>query len=678
MSFLYPSFLFALFAISIPIIIHFFNFRSYKTVYFSNTTFLKNIKSQTRSKSTLKHLLILLMRILTVAALVFAFSKPFIPVNNKTTNNIDAVVGIYIDNSFSTQSEGKYGKIIDVEKNRALNIIEAYPENQKFLYLNNNFKPKYAKPISKEQLKDFIIETEISPETKDLTQIISRYKTLLSKQKSSIYLISDFQKSTANIGDFESDTALNIVLIPAQSNTSNNLILDSAWFQTPNRPLNQTDEIYVSITNNSDQDFLDVPLNLYINDSLKAPAGFSIEANKSIIKKISFINTATGSIHGKLQITDYPVIFDNDFYFSFNISHKKNILIIDSNPDSKYLEAVFSDDNFFETNIENISTLKISEIAKHDVVFVNNISEISEGLSYELTNFCKSGGTLILLPQITTEITAINEFLNEMAVDYIAGTDSSKVYLDKINFKADVFNNVFESTQDNIEMPYLTKHILFSDNSFTDREILLFSEKNEKILSKYKVGKGNFYLFAQPASEKSGNLVFHPIWAPLIYNIALFSNTPEKNFYIIGDNSPITFSNKNSKIQESGNYHIKHITKNFDFIPQTSNVSSENIKLFINNNILEAGNYIVTKNNIEISSLAFNYNRKESLLAQHSIDELLEFEQNNKSISLINEQDKFLASTIKENEKGLQLWKYFIWAVLLFILLEILIIRLVK
>ena len=79
MSFLYPNFLWALFAVSIPIIIHLFNFRRYKTLYFSNVKFLKDVQEETRSKSQIKQLLILLSRILLITSLVFAFSQPFIP-----------------------------------------------------------------------------------------------------------------------------------------------------------------------------------------------------------------------------------------------------------------------------------------------------------------------------------------------------------------------------------------------------------------------------------------------------------------------------------------------------------------------------------------------------------------------------------------------------------------------
>ena len=78
MKFLYPQFLYALALIAIPIIIHLFNFRKFKTIYFSNVQFLKSVNEKTKSKSQLKHILILSSRVLTIAALVMAFSQPYL------------------------------------------------------------------------------------------------------------------------------------------------------------------------------------------------------------------------------------------------------------------------------------------------------------------------------------------------------------------------------------------------------------------------------------------------------------------------------------------------------------------------------------------------------------------------------------------------------------------------
>ena len=69
MSFVYPSFLWALLALAIPILIHLFHFRRFKTVYFTNVKFLKQLQEESSSQRKIRNLLVLLMRCLAVAFL---------------------------------------------------------------------------------------------------------------------------------------------------------------------------------------------------------------------------------------------------------------------------------------------------------------------------------------------------------------------------------------------------------------------------------------------------------------------------------------------------------------------------------------------------------------------------------------------------------------------------------
>ena len=112
MKFLYPQFLYALALVAIPIIIHLFNFRKFRTVYFSNVQFLKSVKEKTKSQSQLKHLLILLSRILAITALVLAFAQPYIPVDDSSQQAKKYAVSIYIDNSFSMDAENEQGRLL--------------------------------------------------------------------------------------------------------------------------------------------------------------------------------------------------------------------------------------------------------------------------------------------------------------------------------------------------------------------------------------------------------------------------------------------------------------------------------------------------------------------------------------------------------------------------------------
>src|SRR5439155_13460167 len=116
MNFIYPGFLFALSALTIPVIIHLFNFRKFRKIYFTNVRFLKEIKQDTQSRSRLKHLLILISRILAVTFLVLAFAQPYIPRGKGNVLTGIRTISIYIDNSFSMEALGKNGSLIETAK----------------------------------------------------------------------------------------------------------------------------------------------------------------------------------------------------------------------------------------------------------------------------------------------------------------------------------------------------------------------------------------------------------------------------------------------------------------------------------------------------------------------------------------------------------------------------------
>src|SRR5690606_19458804 len=99
MTFLYPSFLWALAALSIPVIIHLFNFRKTTRVFFSNNRFLRQVREATTARRKLKHYLILAARLLFLAFLVFAFAQPMIPAREQLDAERNIVV--YLDNSQS-------------------------------------------------------------------------------------------------------------------------------------------------------------------------------------------------------------------------------------------------------------------------------------------------------------------------------------------------------------------------------------------------------------------------------------------------------------------------------------------------------------------------------------------------------------------------------------------------
>ena len=182
MNFLYPQFLWALLAIAIPIIIHLFNFKKFKKVYFSDLRLLKEVEMETSKKSNLKHLLILLSRILAIAALVFAFAQPFFPSKMNKVGQGEKLISVYIDNSFSMSNVSQEFTLLDQAKQKADNIAQLYKQSDKFQLITNDFELKHQRFVTKQEFVDLIQEIEVSSSSRLMSEVEQKQLDFLNKE----------------------------------------------------------------------------------------------------------------------------------------------------------------------------------------------------------------------------------------------------------------------------------------------------------------------------------------------------------------------------------------------------------------------------------------------------------------------------------------------------------------
>ena len=204
-----PQLLYALFAIAIPILIHLFNFRKHKTIYFSSIRFLTEIKEKNKKKSQLRNLLILISRILAITFLIIAFSKPYIPVSNQQENKS---IFIYLDNSLSMDVDFGKGNLLNLAKEKAQEIVKAYPEESNFYLITNEFDQKNNSSYSANTILAQIEDVGSSARIRSILNILER-KVISANNH--CYIISDFQKSTINLKELAKvDSTEEIYFVP--------------------------------------------------------------------------------------------------------------------------------------------------------------------------------------------------------------------------------------------------------------------------------------------------------------------------------------------------------------------------------------------------------------------------------------------------------------------------------
>jgi len=673
MQFLYPAVLWGLLALLIPIIIHLFYFRRFKKVYFSNVKFLKEIKEETSSRNKLKNFLILLSRLLALAALIFAFAQPFLPKGNDVKQGTRAV-SVFVDNSFSMRALSSDIPLFDKAKQKAKEIISAYSNEDQFQVITHDFAVKQQRLLTKEDAINAIDDITISPAVKTMDRIYIRQTQALENAAdiNSLYILSDFQKSICDFS-VDIDTIHKVSLVPFQSVQERNIGIDTAWLASPVLIPSQNNQLIIKTTNHSDEDAENVRLTIKQNGTSKPLGQIDIKARSSSIDTANISVIKNGWQDFEINIKDYPVQFDDKYLVSYKVPKDVKVLSLNEGNGNKYLKSVFNSISYFSFVDKSVSGFQYSELKNYNLVILNGINNPSSGLISEISAFVVNGGNLLIFPPKSASLSAYNNLLNSLAADNLKTLSISQKEVSKINTNDYIFSDVYLKRNKNLKLPVTQSGFLVSNFASRGRINLLDYRDGSPFLMKYKKGNGYLYLCASPLDSKENDLVLNAeVFVPMVFKMALAKATSAVGSYTIGKNRLI----EADKIQISDNETFK-ITGPKEFIPKQNQLTNK-VMIDVMDQIEEPGTYQLNYGGKMLKNLSFNYDRKESDLSYFSIDEL-QSKIAGKGISIIdNAQNANFTQLIGEKEKGVSLWKWCLIFALIFLALESVIIRLWK
>ena len=688
MVFAQPLFLIALTALAIPVIIHLFNFRKYKKVYFTNVKFITEIKQETKKRSQLKHLLILFARLLAITCLVMVFAQPYLPssIQQKKLKGSQAV-SIYIDNSFSMEALSIGGRLLDEARNKALEIADACKPSDLFQLLSADFEGRHQRFVSRDEFRTLVEEVKISPAVRSLAEVMKRQEDMFSNARSMnpvAYIISDFQRSTSGFTDLKSDTAISWFFVPVVSAKQNNLYIDTVWFDNPILQPLQAAKLRVKIRNSSDERLEKIPLQLSINNIQKSMASFAVEPGSETTVVLPYTNNAAGLQSGVLSIADYPVTWDDKFFISYPIAPAVPVFCINGDKPSPYLDALFASDSTFIFRNGGDKQLDFSSFGRYPLIILNGVKEISSGLKQEISRYIMNGGNIIIFPPDKVDLLNYNNLLTVFGAPILTGMDTARVNVSDLNTESLIFRDVFErdasgkiTLPENADLPRVMRHYTLSRASKSSTEDLMKLQNGQPFLTVTKKGNGQVYLFAVPLDDKASNFPKNSVFVPVLYKIAILSVPSVPLFYSLSADNGIVIENDSLRNKEV--YKIKKLDSDFESIPETQSNGSLT-RLYPHDQIREAGLYTIMEGSRVIQGIAFNYDRRESDLHCYSGDEVNAMLKRSdvKYFAVLKGKQVSLAKQIRDINQGTPLWKYFILGTLAFLFAEIVLIRLWK
>ncbi|MFY7757004.1 MAG: BatA domain-containing protein [Flavobacterium stagni] len=637
MHFKHPEVLYFLFLLLLPILVHLFQLRRFKTELFTNVRFLKELVVQTRKSSKLKKYLLLATRLLLFTFLILAFAQPFFEAkDHKNANN---ELYIILDNSFSMQAKGKKGELL---KRAVQDLLEQAPENTQFSLITctDNFWNTDIKSIQKELQNLTYSATPFQPES-----LLAKVKAHPSAFKKDIVIITDgVGLESKSFGKPQADE--NVYFILPEAENTNNIAIDSVYLH---QTLDQFYEIGVAVTAHGD-DFKDIPLAIYNQGKLVAKTLVNFDQPKQQLK----FNLPKEDFHGYVSLNDNALEYDNTYYFSLSKPQKNNVFSIGDNNNAAFLGKIYTTDEFNYTHYE-LRNLDYNAIEKQDAVILNELPDIPASLQTTLKTFVAKGGNVVVIPAANANTTAMNALTKALGGGYTYGNwKTEEQLISKINFNHPLYSQVFEKKTDNFQYPktkasYRVQSSLPSVLEYNDQSPFLSATTN---------GIANIYYFAAPIDKDYSNFCNSPyLIVPTFYNMALSAQKVGINALVIGDSKPFI---TNSIL---GKDEIVSITNaNESFIP-VQQIMNQKVKLTFNDNPKTAGNYQVDRKGQFLENLSFNYARTESNLNNRNTAIADEFKE--------IESTDHLFDTLQADRNDTQIWKWFLLLTLLFALVEI-------
>lgn len=656
MSFNYPQFLWALAALAIPIIIHLFNFRRTTRIFFSNTHFLKQVKQETTQKRKLKRYLILASRLLFLLFLVLAFAQPFLPAREQLTSQRSLV--IYLDNSYSMSAPVQ-------EKTRGLDaaiayvreIAELFPDETRFKLLTNDFAPFSNSFKSRAEILDQLSQIRFSSTARTANEIIKR----IGDANNTVFWISDFQKST--FGEpLTLDSTWNIRLVPIEFNAISNVYVDSVYLTNPFIIGGEKNSIQVRLRNSGSKAIEGLVSRLSINGVQAATSSLTIQPNSSAETSFDLSGGLQGNNKAVFSFSDFPVSFDNEFFFTLNYAGRLRVVELKSQPGITHVEQVYGNKQLFDLKSYTTANVDYSAFADANLLVLNGINSIDQALGTALRQYLDNQGVLLVFPGTEPDV---KSYQNLLTLPALTKTEvAARMPLDKPDFKNPFFENVFEERTAAVAMPTAQRVWDWG----MDRSAILSFQNGQPYLSKL----ANIYIAASGLTTEATDFATHALFVPVMYRVAASGNRQDSKPYHYLSSGLVSVAADSL----AGDEPVRMIGEQ-EIVPAQRKTGNK-VLLELPRYAVSPGFYSVTHQRDTLDLVAFNLEKNESELTTFTGSEIqTAFGSSQISVFDADSPEAF-SNEIKARYLGTPLWKYALVLALVFLLAEVLLIRFIK
>jgi len=424
-----------------------------------------------------------------------------------------------------------------------------------------------------------------------------------------------------------------------------NVKIDSAYIKDLNPE-------YFSLVITVNSNFkIERPLSISVFDGDKLLGRNTIQNLDNENNLISFKIQNKEISNGRIEIEDSGLPYDNTLFFSVSANQPVKTVII-SDSEASFLKKIYSSPEF-ETSHFHSDQIDYNLLNSANLIILNEVENVSSNLSNNLNSFQNTGATIIIIPPLHAN--SYNKVLNNLGLPSLNKEYKTERLITEIIYDHPLFQGVFEDRTDNFEFP----KVISSYNIPSSNAIIKYQDSRA-----FLIGSNSVYLFTAALNTTNSNFRNSPLIVPVFYQIGLNALKKKQLYYETGKKNSLDIPVKIS------NDEVLHLTKpGFDVIPQQQNFSKR-VEISTQNIFLEAGNYEITNATEVIGNLSFNHDRSESNLEYTNILESSNIKSYDSAEQYFSESNAALQITT--------LWKWFVIFALVFLTIEMLLIKFFK
>lgn len=627
MEFVHPERLWFLFLLLIPIVIHLFHFRKRKTLYFSSLRFIQFLEKEQQSTRKLKHLLILICRLLAITALIIAFAQPQFKKGAGKHAGKPALL-IYLDNSFSMSAIGTEGSLLSEGRELAKRMLQKVKPDTRVLICSNQLNHSEQRFLSKAEALRYLDELDIYALSRSLDDVFTWQQRQIKRhqeQKEKLgqiqqVFISDFQKSQAKLNLQAPQENQNFYAYQLNAQQNQNAYIDSVWFAKPTHQYKTEQTLMVRVQNFGDQAKKRLELQIKIGQ-IKRTMFMEIAANNSQVASFPYTETNKGFVEGLAQINDQQIHFDDTWYFSYEVPARTNIYLIEEANSSPNVAKAFAVESRYAVQTSSPGEVASNTLASADLIVLNGLNEISSGLRDELTTAHENGQRILVIPGDNINFNDYNPLLRALSLSELSNTLTNGLNLQRINDEDPFFRGVFDKKQQRLNVPLVNKAYSVKNQAKSSATPLLVTRSGQALFMR---ANASAFLWTCALQPSFGSLVSQSLFPTILLRCGEYASKRYPEFAILGQDAQIKV-----RATHEAEAPLRLSSPETEFISQYLATPNQ-LRIQIGGSAalerLKAGIYKLNGAEL-IAKIALNNNRSESkleLLNETALLELLE------------------------------------------------------